>query len=81
MTRHFLILLAITGLVALAALNFSAVIDALIALATGPLFARQSLWIGWALFIAAVCVVALVIISRRAYRQIERDFPQIWDKK
>lgn len=72
-----LIILAIITALALIALNVSAFITAVIAVATGPLFDRESAYVGWLiLFLLVLAVGVMALASRRAYRQIERDFAE-----
>lgn len=77
--RAALSLLVLFILIVWAAMNTAVLIDNIIALATGPLFDRQSAWIGWLLILLVIAAVALVLASRRAYRQLDRDFPNTFD--
>lgn len=78
---RFLILLGGVGVLLVgAAFNVNALCDAAIALYQNSA-AREVYAAGLALVGVAVLVLALVLASHRAYRQLDRDFPQSWNDR
>jgi membrane protein implicated in regulation of membrane protease activity len=72
--RFILLLAAIGALFIAAAFNTTAIFDAGIAIYQNA-EVRRVYAAGMALAGIAILVVALVVFSRRAYRRLDRDFP------
>lgn len=70
--KYPLALLAISAAVIALAWTAQSVVDALIGAA---LASSAGVWMGVGV-VAVGAVVGLVALSRRAYRQVERDFPR-----
>ena len=77
--RAAVLLLIIAVLLIAAGWNANAVIDAYIDLLANDA-TRATFKVGCGLTGALVLVVVLVVLSRRAYRQIDRDFPDNWKR-
>lgn len=73
--RAALALLFVAFLLITAALNAAAVCDALLALYASAI-ARTARASAWMLIGICLGAVALALMSRRAYRQIDEDFPE-----
>jgi hypothetical protein len=72
--RAAILLLAVALAIIACAWNANQLIDAWIALYSFEPARKVMAW-SWGLIGAALGILALVMISRRAYRQIDRDFP------
>lgn len=76
--RGAVLLLVVAALVLAAAWNANQLFDAIAAFYSYPPARRLLVWT-LALIAAGLAIAALILISRRAYQQLDRDFPNTFD--